>query len=61
MTIGKQTIVSYKDLACEVGKCVHSCPIDESKDEALQAEDWMELALTKWNTGVLLPVHGISC
>lgn len=52
MSFGKLTISSYKDLACEVGKCVHSCDIDDSLGDAEQADLWMEVATTKWNTGM---------
>ncbi|NJR42956.1 MAG: hypothetical protein HC767_10125 [Akkermansiaceae bacterium] len=56
ITIGKQTIRSYKELACEVGKCVQSCKIDESQGEGEQADMWMEVAITKWNTGTCEPL-----
>ena len=54
MGVGKLTISSYKELACEVGKCVHSCDIDPTLEEAEQADKWMEVAVTKWNTGMLI-------
>jgi hypothetical protein len=51
MAVGKHTLHSYKELACEVGKCVHTCKVDESKSEEEQAAAWSEIAVNKWNTG----------